>query len=957
MSTKTTFKRIALVTVAALGFGMLSTVPSSAAITSSFALNTNSMTVVGGGTGVSDTPTALIRIDVTSDTNGAGLGAGETITAAVTGVPTGVTPGKTLAANRSDLAFVEVGGGQTTGTSTTTSLTNWTYSDTQTGGANYGATGHTTSKTDGKIDSSNVGFAGMDGNGLTYGGTDTVAASTKVESYYLSIIPTGTGTSFNGVATAAGSNAIDQGVYTVTFTLTDINGNVAGTQTLKIDFVSTSATSGAKLAVATTGTFVVGETLTANLSATKNARATLTNRDGGVIRQHTGATPPITSVVLDSAGDIYLASSAVTSADTGSAGNDFGVLSATSFNLRANDQVYGIHWGNGTGNLAAAGVYTIRSRYGNAENVAAITVYSGGATASTGSMTVTATGYSVLDAGDPYNLPLTTKSATFTVATSPVAVNAPLTFTTTWTGTSPAGDVSPASGSTGAKVVFTDALGKASITVTNSNPQDTSKASVTVTGLSAAVTNSVQWDKPAVTTVTVSPAAQKVKYLSTNVVSAVVTDQWGMPMAGVSLQPTIAGANKPATGTSLATVTTDATGTASITVVDAAATATTTTDTVTFTNTASGVKGSTVLTYVTTVPVIAALAGFYNLADNGTTYSTPVPSTGIYNNNAAGTRLIVTTERNTSTSVTLSASETDDLVAFRFTATDAAGAAVVGVPVVVTASKGAYLRGGSTLRATSRTIVSGTDGYIAFVGGSDVIGASTFTVTAGATVATASIWVGNAATAASARFVTLTGAATGVANGAANTYTASVTDRYGNPVSGVSLSLMATGAAVFQGGSTLVQYTTDSTGSVSFQGTSYAAAGGAGTFKVTATSPAAQFTNVAGYVSTTEVDSTLAAGNASATVAVAFTEGTNAAEANAQAAADAAAEATDAANAATDAANAAAEAADAATAAAQDAADAVAALSTQVAELVSTLRKQITSLTNLVIKIQKKVRA
>jgi flagellin-like hook-associated protein FlgL len=77
----------------------------------------------------------------------------------------------------------------------------------------------------------------------------------------------------------------------------------------------------------------------------------------------------------------------------------------------------------------------------------------------------------------------------------------------------------------------------------------------------------------------------------------------------------------------------------------------------------------------------------------------------------------------------------------------------------------------------------------------------------------------------------------------------------------------------------------------------------------------------------------------------------------AQAAADAAAEATDAANAATDAANAAAEAADAATAAAQDAADAVAALSTSVSAMIDALRKQITALTNLVIKIQKKVRA
>ena len=66
--------------------------------------------------------------------------------------------------------------------------------------------------------------------------------------------------------------------------------------------------------------------------------------------------------------------------------------------------------------------------------------------------------------------------------------------------------------------------------------------------------------------------------------------------------------------------------------------------------------------------------------------------------------------------------------------------------------------------------------------------------------------------------------------------------------------------------------------------------------------------------------------------------------------------ATDAANAAIDAENA---ATDAATAAAQDAADAdaVAALSTQVNAMVSSLKAQLTALTNLVIKIQKKVKA
>jgi methyl-accepting chemotaxis protein len=91
-------------------------------------------------------------------------------------------------------------------------------------------------------------------------------------------------------------------------------------------------------------------------------------------------------------------------------------------------------------------------------------------------------------------------------------------------------------------------------------------------------------------------------------------------------------------------------------------------------------------------------------------------------------------------------------------------------------------------------------------------------------------------------------------------------------------------------------------------------------------------------------------GNGSVTVTVSP-------DATSQAAADAAAEATDAANAATDAANAAAEAADAATAAAQDASDAVAALSTQVTTMIDALKKQITALTNLVIKIQKKVKA
>jgi hypothetical protein len=74
----------------------------------------------------------------------------------------------------------------------------------------------------------------------------------------------------------------------------------------------------------------------------------------------------------------------------------------------------------------------------------------------------------------------------------------------------------------------------------------------------------------------------------------------------------------------------------------------------------------------------------------------------------------------------------------------------------------------------------------------------------------------------------------------------------------------------------------------------------------------------------------------------------------AQAAAE---EATAAANDATDAALSAAEAAEAATAMAQEAVDAVAELSAQVTSLISALKAQLTALTNLVVKIQKKVKA
>jgi len=233
------------------------------------------------------------------------------------------------------------------------------------------------------------------------------------------------------------------------------------------------------------------------------------------------------------------------------------------------------------------------------------------------------------------------------------------------------------------------------------------------------------------------------------------------------------------------------------------------------------------------------------------------------------------------------------------------------------------------------------------------------TATAGAVTASGTYYFRQQGTETETR--TITAKATG------NLVTATVTDRFGNPIAAAEVTATRVGTGTFNGTSS-IKGTTDAAGVVEFVLTG-------GTADVTV-----------GFSSTTYGQTAATKGyiNAGITAILAYTAGTtvlaeegvgasfDAAGVNsvtvkavsdtatldqAAAATDAAAEATDAANAATDAANAAAEAADAATAAAQDAADAVAALSTQVSEMVDALKKQITALTNLVIKIQKKVKA
>jgi hypothetical protein len=1035
MSTKTTFKRIALVTVAALGFGGLSVVTApmaSAASTSSISLNTSSLTVVGGN-GTSDTPSALIRVNTTSDTIATqGLQGNEKVIVSIVGVPTSVTA-KTLAANgaaitdtatfasrASDLIVVEYAGASqtsgTTGATPTTAYTNWSKK-TVDGTLSSGLTDTTTSVVDGTLTASNTFATNMDGSKVA-------AASLKIASYYVGLMP------------RAGASVIDQGVYTVRFTYQDTDGNNLSYTDLKIDFVSTKNTAGALLSLGTGGSFVAGTALgTTGATGTAYVNMTLKNRDNGRIVSHIGWQETPTVKVFDSEA-VETMTGTIFISDSGSAGIDFG--NATDLNLIPDNGVYGVRMAA----LPAADDVTFRAAYGNSTPAtAAVTVYAsagaGVAVANSTEVLVTAAGMSAADsviktasaASRSWTLPTTTTKATlkFTVknASGPVG-GALITVTPSWSGTYGTTMVSPV-GTAGVATYTTDALGNFSVTVTNSSPVKDASVSLALTGGAAFGTSThtavLTWATPVATTIAVADPISGLHSLtgSTNAVTVVVKDQFGSPVSGQTV--TVATAQTPAvvSTTVIAPITTGAAGTATYSFTPAAAS---TSATVTFACAPAACSSSAVhaFTYKATLPVVATLTAYHGF-DWGTA-AVLTPATGIYSTGT--TKLVIEDARDISSPeldpATTDSDNANDQIALRFTGLTAAGVSATGAPVTVTAGAGGHILSPVTgLPVKSHTYAVGATGTAVINVLATGTGAITFTATSGAVTATAAMWVADrkqtevrdaANEMTAGRFITVTSAATGTANGTGVPVTVAVTDRYGNPVSGIALNVVASGVGSFMGGNITQSFTTDASGSYTFLANTSVSEGGVAKFTAS-TGTVGSFDSDAGYVGATEVDATLAAGNASASASITFAAGASAADiaqaaadaaaeaidagnnaydaanaageaadaataaaeqagedavaaaqaageaavAAAEAATEAAAEATDAANAATDAANASAEAADAATAAAQDAADAVAALSTQVSEMITALKKQITALTNLVIKIQKKVKA
>ena len=538
----------------------------------------------------------------------------------------------------------------------------------------------------------------------------------------------------------------------------------------------------------------------------------------------------------------------------------------------------------------------------------------------TGTFALTsATGYKANTAPAYYNYAKTSHGFTFTPSATDAAARSFAVKVTKTNGLEYSTYVTVAAAATTGTVTVSEANSS-----TDANAISVQVGSITATTFTYQV--------PAATTTTVvSPAAGAITATGgSTVLTAKIVDQYGNKMVNQLASVAVTGRNTVA---STALGVTDASGLVSYTLKDAGTAGTT--DSVIFT--LGGVASSAF-----TVTYANVTVGSLSLTGGSTTANVTSAAATINPIEADDTP----------------ESATQDIVV---TVKDANGAILNGVPVTFSvAGTGAAITT-NTVTAYSTGTGKATAKIYAWLAGTYVV-----TATAGGKTATGSYTFANSRPA-DARVVSAT------VNG--NLVVAKVVDRFGNPVQGVTVfATKSNGNGYFGNGVTKTYDTTAADGTVEFAFTGTAdVTVSTVDYRTTSTVGSGQTSAAAGnidyqevladataFTATTAGTALTAAANVGSTYAPAGVKSATVSlstDQAAAAAADAAAEATDAANAATDAANAAAEAADAATAAAQDAADAVAALSTQVTEMVSALKKQITALTNLVIKIQKKVKA
>ena len=889
MSTKTTFKRVALVAVAALGLGVVTAVaPASAAQVTPGSIAFGSVSNLRAGVAGSVTVTLSLPA-------GTAIGDSVTVLARVTSAP----------ATSFATAKAAVPGTAAISSTAATSSTGIWWGPASSGSGSYGTYGNNAAGANSTNSYNSAGTTADVSNWTTSTSyvTATGDSATSI-SLKLNILPDATG-SYSILVSLGTSNAsYDTPAELIALTNAQLTTNLStSVSTLTTGSTPTTAT----LAAVTTG---------APKGGTYGALWKLT-LDGGLGTSETIALSSNSSTVTFKSHT----GGALTNNTLTSSNFSAGVAYFTVQNSVAE-----------TATITASGSGLLSSSVTGSGTVTHVTPTATLTTTPTISLTTATTAMAGTDttagtndtpAGTSYYAARTTSTSQSVKVTATAAEI----FTATVTDTS-----GKATGKGGAIYDKTGTIGTLG-TATFSVPA-TLAAGESVTVVIGAVTRVITGRASTPTTVTITNASRRSALLGANTFVATVKDQYGSAstMASQTVTVSVTGRNATTTATSY---TTDALGQVSYTLTDAGTTGLS--DTVTFTTSTGSKTASATVSYGSAVAGEVALEGPNN-ADTVITY-------GDKQDIVAG-----------------SGGAEDGAVGVEATVTDAAGNVMGGMPVTFTVSGT-----GCAILSTTALLYTGADGTATTSVYAWIAGKCVVTATSGGKSITEDVYFAQK-TATEARTIT--------ASASGNTVTGTVKDRFGNVVTGVTVWASRTGSGSF-GGSSSSSAVTGEDGTVQFvlsNGTAdiKLALGSTASADVEygqSSSTSGKICDGAGCTDTalvaatvgtattaeTYVGSSIApAGVNSATVTAVSDTTTND---TAQGAADAAAEATDAANAATDAANAAAEAADAATAAAQDAADAVAALSAQVATLISGLKAQLTALTNLVIKIQKKVKA
>jgi hypothetical protein len=917
MSTKTTFKRVALVAVVSLGFGVLSSVsPASAASADNDIYTLQSATLDTATTTYAARIGQQIEIGVTGSVAASAAGATKihalSIAATLTSQPAGSTIYPTIAGVTSALGTTldkahtglvyDDSDAITTertmaGTATTVATINYT-GDTNNEALTAIAAGTTLAK---------VRFT------PTVKGVYTLVVWNEANRGNLTVAG-GAGTAMSASSQAALNGA--ESFQTFTINVVDSIAKVA------ISAINSTAAKDASLTGDDYGSLV---------------KVTLTDAAGNLAIPATGETVILTP---SSTGDItYVNNVAVTSA----AGAAYS-LSAADFGNT------GIAWVNIAN--ATAETYTVVATYtGSASASVSLTSRTIAAATNISPAVIGTSGFvagaAVATAADAtVDFPRGTSTGTFSVRSAYSA------DTASYGGflvTDTAGDITGKAGLIWAPastvVTDTDGLGTdgANYSVSwtaSSTANETSIIKIETLGGTNQYDTVVSTIATSAGTATITPATINAVPGATVVVNVNLKDNFKRAYANQTLSASVTGRN-PTTVNK--TALTDSLGNASFSFTDANSTSVITSDVISVTGGSSAVT-STVLYGTANAPSTITLTstGDTDVIPGTTKTDIDASATGATGKSATASAVVKNSAGSAVAGVAVTFTVTGLVGAEVHTTkatvyTDATGTAVSNIS--------SYAAGKATVTATAGTATASDDIYFSQQTPTE---ARTIAVaaTGGLVTATVKDRYGNVIEGVD---VNATRTGTGYFGSGASTATGK-TDKNGQ----VEFNFVGSGTVT-------VAFTSAT------YGQSYAAAG----YDFDAVNGTAITAYTAGTSATNQKGlggSLSPAGINSASVAVTgvdpATTSANAATAAAEAAADAAAEAIDAANAATDAANLAAEAADAATVAAEearDAADAATAaveeLATQVATLMAALKAQITTLANTVAKIAKKVKA